>query len=66
MNKELEAMIEICEFLQDKMTEAQAFRLLDRARSNLGQDELSELEFHALGSKLYPMLREMQAEKGWW
>ena len=65
MTKELMILIELCEFAEDKMTEAQAIRLLDRARANLGQDELAELEFAALGSKLYPMLRELSAERMW-
>lgn len=64
MNKELMVLIEICEFADGNMTEAQAIRLCDRAR-DLGQDDLGELEFAALGSKLYPMLREIAAERMW-
>lgn len=62
--KEVDSLIEICESLQDKITEAHAIRLRDRAR-NLGLDDLAELEFAALGSKLYPLLRELTAEKQW-
>jgi hypothetical protein len=55
MKFNLEQLIEIAEFVQDKMTEAQALRHLDSAKC-LDQNNLAELEFHALGTKLYPML----------